>query len=128
MSLTSDSRMVLDNLVYQSGGSNNSLTFSVVQGTFSFVTGQVAPTGEMRIDTPVASLGIRGTVFGGGCAAAGPCTYILANNFGTNQAGRYDIIGPNGQILQTVTDINLQYTVSANGTVVTAPLDPSASE
>jgi len=32
-----------------------------VQGTFSFVAGQVAKTGDMRVETPVATMGIRGT-------------------------------------------------------------------
>ena len=48
--LSSGSRMVLDNLVYQAGGNDNSMTFSLVQGTFSFVAGQIAPTGEMKIE------------------------------------------------------------------------------
>ena len=59
--LSAGSRMVLDNLVYQPGGSDNALTFNVVQGTFAFVAGQVAPTGEMNIETPTATLGVRGT-------------------------------------------------------------------
>jgi hypothetical protein len=59
--LNADSRMVLNELVYEPGGSSNSMLFSMVQGVFAFVAGQVAPTGEMRIDTPAASMGIRGT-------------------------------------------------------------------
>lgn len=60
-SLSADARMVLDELVYQPGGSGNSMVMNLVQGTFVFVTGQVAPTGDMRIETPVATMGIRGT-------------------------------------------------------------------
>ena len=37
------------------------MSLSLVEGTFSFVAGKVAPTGEMRVDTPVATMGIRGT-------------------------------------------------------------------
>ena len=34
-----------------------------MEGTFAFVAGQVAHTGEgMKINTPVATMGIRGTV------------------------------------------------------------------
>jgi VCBS repeat-containing protein len=32
-----------------------------VQGTIGFVAGQVAKSGDMRVDTPVATMGIRGT-------------------------------------------------------------------
>ena len=59
--INADTRMVLDELVYEPGGGSNSMLFSLVQGVFAFVAGQVAPTGEMRIDTPAASMGIRGT-------------------------------------------------------------------
>jgi len=60
-SLSADARMVLDELVYSPGGSDNSMVMNLVQGTFVFVTGQVAPTGNMQIETPVATMGIRGT-------------------------------------------------------------------
>ncbi|AXS42132.1 hypothetical protein D1F64_21690 [Breoghania sp. L-A4] len=60
-SLSADARMVLDELVYAPGGSDNSMVMNLVQGTFVFVTGQVAPTGDMRVETPVATMGIRGT-------------------------------------------------------------------
>ncbi|MBL6431116.1 MAG: FecR domain-containing protein [Alphaproteobacteria bacterium] len=60
-SLSADARMVLDELIYSPGGSDNSMVMNLVQGTFVFVTGQVAPTGDMRIETPVATMGIRGT-------------------------------------------------------------------
>ncbi|MEM1048602.1 MAG: VCBS domain-containing protein [Pseudomonadota bacterium] len=60
-SLSPNARMVLDELVYEAGGSNNSMVMNLVQGTFVFVTGQVAPSGEMVVETPVATMGIRGT-------------------------------------------------------------------
>jgi hypothetical protein len=60
-SLNANARMVLDNFVFNPGGTGNSAAISLVQGTFSFVAGQVAKTGEMRVETPVATMGIRGT-------------------------------------------------------------------
>lgn len=60
-SLSANARMVLDDFVYNAGGTGNSALISLVQGTFSFVAGQVAKTGDMRVDTPVATMGIRGT-------------------------------------------------------------------
>ncbi len=61
-SLSANARMVLDEFVYNAAGaSNNSAVISLVQGTFSFVAGQVAKTGDMKVETPVATMGIRGT-------------------------------------------------------------------
>lgn len=60
-SLNANARMVLDEFVYAAGGTGNSALISLVQGTFSFVAGQVAKTGDMKVETPVATMGIRGT-------------------------------------------------------------------
>ena len=60
-SLSPNARMVLNDFVFEAGGSNNSATLNLVQGTFGFVAGQVAKTGNMRVETPVATMGIRGT-------------------------------------------------------------------
>lgn len=60
-SLSANARMVLDEFVFNAGGSNNSAVINLVQGTFSFVAGQVAKTGDMKVETPVATMGIRGT-------------------------------------------------------------------
>ncbi len=60
-SLSADARMVLNELVYQPGGQSNSMLFNLVKGTFGFVSGKIAPSGEMDIQTPVAIMAIRGT-------------------------------------------------------------------
>ena len=59
--LSVNARMVLDEYVYEPAGSSNSTLFSLTKGTFTFVAGRVAKTGDMKIDTPVATMGIRGT-------------------------------------------------------------------
>lgn len=60
-SLSPNARMILDEFVYEANGGNNSMVMNLVEGTFVFVTGQIAPTGNMLIETPVATMGIRGT-------------------------------------------------------------------
>ena len=50
-----------DEFVYDPGGKSNSTIVSLTRGTFVFVAGQVAKTGDMRIETPVATMGVRGT-------------------------------------------------------------------
>jgi hypothetical protein len=59
--LSSNARMTLDEYVYDPGGKSNSTIFNLTRGTFVFVAGQVAKTGNMRIETPVATMGVRGT-------------------------------------------------------------------
>ncbi|SHN77109.1 autotransporter-associated beta strand repeat-containing protein [Bradyrhizobium erythrophlei] len=59
--LSSNSRMVLNEMVYDPNGSNNSSLLSLVAGTITFVAGETAKHGDMKVDTPVATMGIRGT-------------------------------------------------------------------
>jgi hypothetical protein len=59
--LSSNARMVLNEFVYDPKGKSNATLISLSKGTFTFVAGQVAKTGDMKIDTPVATMGIRGT-------------------------------------------------------------------
>ncbi len=59
--LSANARMVLNEMIYDPNGSDNSTLISLVAGTISFVAGQTAKHGDMKIDTPVATMGIRGT-------------------------------------------------------------------
>lgn len=59
--MTSNARMVLNEMIYDPNGSSNSSLISLVQGTVTFVAGQTAKNGNMRVETPVATMGIRGT-------------------------------------------------------------------
>src|ERR1700716_807249 len=62
--LASNARMVLNEMIYDPNGSNNSSLLSLVAGTISFVAGETAKHGDMKVDTPVATMGIRGTAVG----------------------------------------------------------------
>jgi FecR protein len=59
--LSSNARMALTEFVYDPNGKSNSTLFSLAKGTFTFVAGNIAKTGDMKIDTPVATMGVRGT-------------------------------------------------------------------
>lgn len=61
-SLSASARMVLNDMVYQAGGTGNSAALTLVQGSIGFLAGQVAKTGTMQVGTPVATMGIRGTL------------------------------------------------------------------
>ena len=94
--------MVMDNLVYQSGGANNAGLFNVARGTVAFVAGQVAKTGNMQIATPTATLGIRGTTgvieVPDNATAPGDVAIKLYND-ADGRLGRIEVfgIGPNAQ-------------------------------
>jgi hypothetical protein len=59
--LSSNARMALSEFVYDPNGKSNSTLFNLTKGTFTFVAGKVAKTGDMKVDTPVATMGVRGT-------------------------------------------------------------------
>ena len=59
--LSYNARMVLDEFVYDPNSTSNASLFNLTKGTFTFVAGKVAKTGDMKVDTPVATMGIRGT-------------------------------------------------------------------
>jgi hypothetical protein len=60
-SLSSNASMEMNQFVYDPDGKDNSTLISLTRGTFTFVAGSIAKTGSMKGDTPVATLGIRGT-------------------------------------------------------------------
>jgi hypothetical protein len=60
-SLSANTRIVVDKFVYQQGGNANAASFNVALGTAAFVASLVARTGDMKITTETATLGIRGT-------------------------------------------------------------------
>ena len=59
--ISGNARMVLDEFVYDPNGRSNATLFTLSKGTFTLIAGQAAKTGTMKVETPVATLGIRGT-------------------------------------------------------------------
>jgi len=60
-SLSSSARMVLNDMVYSADSTANSALFTLVQGVIGFVAGRVAKSGDLKVDTPIATMAIRGT-------------------------------------------------------------------
>jgi hypothetical protein len=60
-SLLNNASMTLNEFVYDPNGKSNSTLFNLSKGTFTFIAGNIAKTGDMRVETPAASMGIRGT-------------------------------------------------------------------
>jgi hypothetical protein len=59
--LSPNTRVTIDEFVYEAKAKGNSAAFNVARGTVAFVASQVAKTGDMTIATPTATMGIRGT-------------------------------------------------------------------
>ena len=67
LSLSEGGKMVLDELVYDPATGTGSMGINMVEGAFSFISGEIAKTGPdaMQIETPVVTMGIRGTTVAG---------------------------------------------------------------
>ena len=61
VNVSSNARIEMSEFVYDPNGHSNSTLLNLTRGTFTFIAGNVAHTGDMKIDTPLGTLGIRGT-------------------------------------------------------------------
>ena len=109
-SLSANTRIVVNEFVYQEGSSANAAVFSVAIGTAAFVASQVAKTGDMKVTTPVATLGIRGTTgvvdvpqggTAGGPGGEEPRIKLYADSDG--HVGRIEVFNPQGSQLGILT-------------------------
>ncbi len=111
LSLGSEGRMVLDQMVFDPSSGTGKSAFSLVQGTFSFVSGQIAKSAPdaMTVRTPVATIGIRGTLGSGGYSPAQGLTVAVLSEGGqgtgevtiSNAAGSQTINTANSAVLVT---------------------------
>ena len=59
--VSKNARMTIDHFVYDPKGNSNSVLLGLTKGTFTFIAGNTAHTGDMKVDTPIGTMGIRGT-------------------------------------------------------------------
>lgn len=85
--LGEDARMTMNEFAYNPQSGRGQALLSVLQGSFSFVSGQVAKTGDdaMKVQLPTMTIGIRGTKVAGYAAAEGSESQVtlLQNDDGT---------------------------------------------
>jgi FecR protein len=131
--LKPNTSLAVDEFVYQEGGASNAAVFNVVRGTAAFVAAEVAHTGNMRIDTPTSSLGIRGTtglveVPEGG--AAGGQVSIKLYPDADGRVGRIEVFGRDGTQLGILSRGATGFAIrpGAGGRFTAAPLQISALE
>ncbi len=106
-SLSANTRIVVNEFVYQEEGKADAASFSVVLGTAAFVASQVAKTGDMKFATPTATLGIRGTTGlvdlpeAGAGSAGEPRIKLYPDADG--HVGRIEVFNPQGGRLGILT-------------------------
>ena len=119
-SMAENGSMVLDEMVYDPATLEGSISLSVSEGIFTFVSGEVAKTDpeSMLIETPVATVGIRGTQAGLNVGAEETVVVLMEEADGfvgevvvTNRAGV--------QVINVAED---GVTVTSAGTAPTAPV------
>src|SRR6056297_682992 len=111
--LASGSRMVLDELVYAPDSEENSAAFSLVEGSFVFIAGQVAKTGDMDVTTPSATMGIRGTTVLVDIQTVQGITTVAVslNNDPDGGLGQIVISDLDGNEITTITTTNTKWVV-----------------
>src|SRR5215813_5167738 len=122
LNVTANARMVLSEYVYDPNGSGNSELFNLVQGTVTFVSGQVAKTGTMNVTTPTATMGIRGTVGTIQIAAQDGTITVDIHDQGDGINHVADIIVA-GQVIGQATTAGGRWTITPSG-----PLQALAQE
>lgn len=86
-SLGADARMAMNEFAFNPQNGTGHALLSVLQGSFSFVSGQVAKTGPdaIKVQMPTMTIGIRGTTVAGYASAEGSESQVtlLKNSDGT---------------------------------------------
>jgi hypothetical protein len=127
--LTANARITVDNYVYEDGGKQNAALFDITRGTVAFVAAAVAKTGDMKISTPSATLGIRGTtglveVPQGAAAANANNVAIKLYPDPDGRVGRIEVNGRDGARLGSLTQGASGFTIrpGAGGRFAALPL------
>ena len=120
-SLGADGRMVLDEMVYDPAEQEGSMAVGVLSGTFSFVSGQIAKTAPDAavLETPMATIGIRGTTIAGSVGGTSKENSITLLPDADGQVGEAVITNDAGTVV--ISQVGATVTItSAN----TAPSNP----
>lgn len=83
------SEMALNEFVYDPKSGAGKVTAKVTQGVFRFVTGKIGHNqpSDMKVEFPVGTMGIRGTIVGGKVEEDGSTLAVLLGPGASNNAG-----------------------------------------
>ena len=122
--LTANARMVLNEFIYNPApGSVNASLINLVQGSITFLAGEVARTGDMKVGTPSAVIGIRGTLMHVNIDVNSGLTEISVEEELGGRVGSATLSSLTGQLLGTVNRAGFKFVVTPAG-----PLQAIATE
>ena len=101
--LSANARMMLNEVIYDAGSSSNSSLITLVQGAANFVAGQIARTGDMKVATPVAVIGIRGTAVQLDVSSTDGRVSVSVIDQGDGQIHAVEVRDTQGTLIGTVT-------------------------
>ena len=127
--LSANAKITIDNYIYEDGGKQNNAIFDIGRGTVAFAAAAVAKTGDMKITTPTATLGIRGTtglveVPEGAAASSASNVNIKLYPDADGRVGRIEVADRSGAQLGALTQGASGFAIrpGAGGRVAAAPL------
>ena len=120
--LGNDARMTLDSLVYDPATGEGSSSVTVIKGMFKFISGDIAANnpGDMVVETPVATIGIRGTTGGGHVIGPGADNQFFLEPNADGTVGWFDVTTDAGTV-----SMNQPYMNVGISDISTPPPPPS---
>ncbi|MEQ8602699.1 MAG: FecR family protein [Marivibrio sp.] len=112
LTLGDEAVLRIDRLVFNPDGGNGAGAFTVLHGAFRMTSGALGANGAVQVDTPIATIGIRGTDFWG-YQDGGALSVVLLDD------GRVEIETPGGRIVLDE---------PRDGIVITDPAAPLPAE
>ena len=128
--LTANARLMLNDLTYDPTSTSNTSLFTLVQGAASFVAGQVAKTGDMKVGTPVAAIGVRGTSVILDISSTDGTVSISVVDQQDGQIHAVQVFNTRGDVIGTVTSngTSLTLTPTANFDVIARESNKSPAQ
>ena len=122
--VTENSKLVIDSFVYDPNKKTGALSFEAAFGTVRYASGQIAKNSRrnVKIKTPTATIGVRGTDFSMTVDEFGGSTIVLlpsCNTFGHCFVGEISVDSDVGQVI-----LNQAFQATSVPTKMSRPLNP----
>ena len=119
--LTEHSRVLIDEVIYDPDPSKSKMVMKFAMGTARFTSGKLGMINKanIRIETPTATIGIRGTDFTATVDELGRSLIILLPDLNGNASGEITVTNQGG-----VVTLNEAYQATMVSTISTPPVRP----
>jgi len=117
LSIGPDSRLIMDEMVYDPNSNTGKFVVTAARGLFTFVTGSLESE-SYEINTPTATIGVRGTKFDLFVSRKGASTVIL-------RSGAVDMKNIRSGATRRIATVGLATSIVTQKSEPTAPAPPS---